>query len=859
VSCLGIPSKETIITIDISNCESEPIRFPGAIQPHGALLVLDAKSRVVEAASESCDTLLGRPAEKMLGQHIFHVLDPNVVAQLLALQNGDVSPLVLMSLKGRELSVRSHSNANGQVLVDIEPVSEDRLSSHFLYLCRQGITSLRHHTNVESITQEAARLVQNITGFDRVMIYRFDEAWNGQVIAESCTNALEPYLGLHFPASDIPQQARELFKSSRVRLISDVNYTPSSLMARGDHQLIDLGISSLRSVSPVHIAYLKNMGVCATMVGSLVVEGALWGLVSCQHKSGIKYLGVQERDALGWLCEDIASLIEGRLIRQKQVIQAELALRRRRLVDKIREVDFQALMQLDEGKDLQGVVNADGFAVQFDDVIGVVGHAPSTGQIGDMLRRRRELAGDSALFFTHALCHDLDMEHVDGGVAGALFVCLPGKPAVTMIWFRKERAQTVTWGGDPHQPHTTDEDGRMLPRKSFEQFLTIVSGKSLPWSAEELDSAAELGSLIEIEALRERDIFTQTILNSMPPHIAVLDRHGVICKVNAYWSRFAKENEAPELVDATIGKNYMNFCAGDSVAVTPAWAGINAVLKGNRSSFTMDYPCDSPNEKRWFCMNVYPLLGLRQGAIVAHENITGRKLMEEELAAEKAEVALGVSRQRLRELVVQNEMIRNQERKYIAQEIHDELGQVLTGLRMSLLLMEMRYCSLDPTLPKLVSDMKGLLDRGIGNIRNIVSHLRPAVVDVGIRNAIECLCHECQKGTDLMIDLDIPSTEVALDDKTFVVVYRVVQESLTNIVRHAKASKVGITLDDHDGLEVEIHDNGVGFNVEEVGMNKSFGLLGMRERAIALEGCLIIDSEPTKGTSIRLALPLKPG
>jgi len=391
--------------------------------------------------------------------------------------------------------------------------------------------------------------------------------------------------------------------------------------------------------------------------------------------------------------------------------------------------------------------------------------------------------------------------------------------------------------------------------------LTLIDGKSLPWSAEELDSAAELGSLIEIETLRERDTFTQTILNSIPSHIAVLDRHGVISTVNASWSRFAQDNGAPELADATIGKNYKNFCALDdegNVEATSAWAGINAVLNGRQSSFTMEYPCDSPKEKRWFCMNVYPLLGLKQGAIVAHKNITKRILMEEELAAERAEVSLGVTRQRLRELVVQNEMVRNQERKHIAHEIHDELGQVMTGLRMGLLLMEMRYCRLEPTLPKLVSDMKALLDRGIGNMRNIVSHLRPAIVDVGIKNAIECLCHESQKGTDLMIDLDMPISKVALDDKTFVV-YRVVQESLTNIVRHAKASKVGITLDDQDGLVVEIHDNGVGFHVEEVGMNKYFGLLGMRERAIALEGCLEIDSEPTLGTTIRLTLLLNSG
>ena len=234
-------SKETVINTDISNCESEPIRFPGAVQPHGALLVLDAKSRVVEAASESCDALLGLKPEKMLGQHIGHVLGESVAAELLTLQNGDVSPLVSMSLNGRELTVREHSNANGQVLIDIEPVGDATLASHLPYRCRQAITSLRGHDDVLSVTQEAARLVQNITGFDRVMVYRFDEMWNGQVIAESCIRTIEPYLGLHFPASDIPKQARELFKSSGIRLIADVCYTPSSLIARGDNQLIDLG------------------------------------------------------------------------------------------------------------------------------------------------------------------------------------------------------------------------------------------------------------------------------------------------------------------------------------------------------------------------------------------------------------------------------------------------------------------------------------------------------------------------------------------------------------------------------------------------------------------------------------------
>ena len=812
---------------------------------------------MVVAASASCEAILGWPPEQLLGQNIRQYLDAGAAVDLLTRQHGAVSPLVWVSLNDRKLSARAHTNTNGHVLIDIEPVGDAALASRLLYRCRDGMASLRAHTQMGLITHEAAGLVRDVTGFDRVMIYRFDENWNGQVIAEACSDNVLPYLGLHFPASDIPKQARELFKSSRIRLIADVGYTPSSLLARGDAQQIDLGLSSLRSVSPVHLEYLKNMGVDATMLGSLVVDGSLWGLVSCQHKSGPKYVGVQERDALGWLCEDIASLLEGRLIRQKQERQVELAMRRRQLVDKIRSMDIQSLMQLDEGKDLLGVVDADGFALQAGDVTWVVGCVPTPDQIRQIQSRRSERFGDCVQFSTNELQHEFEVGQLDGGVAGALFVSLASQPKVTLIWFRNEQSQTVKWGGNPEQPHWADDQGRMSPRKSFAQFLTVISGKSLPWTADELDSAAELGSLIEIESLRERDDFTQTILNSIPSHIAVLDRDGVICAVNASWRQFAQENGAPELVDGTIGKNYKNFCAGDDVETTPAWEGIYAVLNGSLSNFTIDYPCDSPHEKRWFCMNVYPLRGLRQGAIVSHENITVRKLMEEELAAERAEIALGVSRQRLRELVVQNEIVREQQRRHIAREIHDELGQVLTGLRMNLLLMEMRYCVLDPTLPELVANMKDKLDRGIRNVRHIVSYLRPATFDTGIKNAIECLCHECQKSADLIFDIEIPEKKVALDDKKFVVVYRVVQESLTNILRHAKASKVGITLDDRDGLVVEIHDNGVGFNVQKVGMNKSFGLLGMRERAIALEGSLDIESSPAQGTTIRLTLPLK--
>lgn len=967
-------------TVDIFNCESEPIRFPGAVQPHGALLVLNGQTLLVEAASESCQSILDVAPAAMLGKHVTEFLAAPMVETLLSDQGDGLWPLVALPLKGQAWTARSHRNTNGQWLIDIEPPRIGSVPERMHYQCRQAIKQLRSLSKLTPIINTAAQLIKDITGFDRVMIYQFDKDWNGEVIAEACIDNIEPYLGLHFPASDIPAQARELFKSSRLRQISDTFYVPSTLIARDDGRAIDLGWSTLRSVSPIHIEYLKNMGVSSTLVGSLVVEGVLWGLLSCQHKTGPRYFSAPERDTLGWFCEDLASLIQGRLIRQRRELELDLVLRRRRLVELIRQIDFRILMRQGRSVELLDVVNADGFALQIDDDIQVIGRTPTTQQIRQLQQLRREQPGNPALYSTHSIQKDLQLEQVDDDVAGALFVSVPGKPEIGMIWFRLEQVHTVRWSGNPALAHVADASGRLSPRQSFALYLTTVSGTSLPWIPEELASAAELGSLIEIELLRERDAFTQTILNSIPAHIAVLDHKGVISTVNEAWNRFAQE---PDMERASLGVSYRDVSAAaegrpsgdDAVA---AWAGIEAVLNKDLDNFTLDYRGDSANKERWFRMNVYPLIGSGQGVVVAHDDITSRKLAEiqvarlleeqasilssdlvgivkvlkrtilwsnnalnrmlgyadgelngcpvqqcypsaqayaavveqlfpavqhgdtfrtelqllrkngdigwyafhasllwaggeemigmlidvterklaeEELAIHRAEVQLGVSRQRLRELVVQNELDRERERKNVAREIHDELGQVLTGLRMSLLLMEMRFCALDPALPKVVADMKALLDRGIGNVRDVVLFLRPAALDMGLKHALESLCNEFSKNAGLSFDLDLPKLDIAMDETRSIVVYRIVQESMTNTIRHAKASKVGVTLDDADELILEIHDNGIGFDVEQARGMKSFGLLGMRERAIALGGRLDIESNAAQGTTVRLTIP----
>ena len=421
-----------------------------------------------------------------------------------------------------------------------------------MYQCRRDLAALRILDDVTAIADQAALLIRQLTGFDRVMIYRFDDSWNGEVLAEACVDGMEPYLGLHFPASDIPKQARDLFQSSQIRQIPDTHYFPSTLFALGNNKELNLGPSVLRSVSPLHIAYLKNMGVRATLVGSLVLEGRLWGLVSCQQKDEPKYFDPAKRDALGWLCEDLAALFELTLSRKRREREHELTRQRRKLVETIRKVDFRELLRSGNTADLLGVVGADGFALLLDDAIHITGRTPDIERIRELQSRRLERGNPSTLYSSEALVRDFALEEVNDGIAGALFVSVLPGPATTLIWFREERHLALRWGGDPEQAHSIDAKGQLSPRKSFALFLQEIRGKCRPWTQDELDSAAELGSLIEIEALRERDARLsyqhaqlRTLLESIPYLVWMKDSAGTYLVCNAEFERFlgAREQE----------------------------------------------------------------------------------------------------------------------------------------------------------------------------------------------------------------------------------------------------------------------------------------------------------------------------
>lgn len=593
--------------------EQGPIRADAAVQPHGALLVLEPEAGRIEAASESCLEVLGWPADHLVGQSGGVCLGSKVVAALLDLPAEAASPPVRWTLNGRALIARITRNDAGLILVDVEP--DEPAPPHFRHACRRLVQTLRQLPGLPAIAETAAGAIRALTGFDRVTVSRFDQDGHGEVIAESRSAALEPLLGLNFPLRDAALPARAARRHAEPEAIPEVRYRPSPLRVRSPDLDIDLGGSRLRGASAAQIAHCTRLGVRATLTAALLVDNRPWGLVTCQHHAGGKHLAAEAQEEFGWLCDDMAQHIGAALLRQASERQQALASHRRQLIESIRAIDFKILIRHHKPPQLLQAVGADGFALLTDSALQTQGNTPTAERIRQLQRRQACQTG-SGVFATSCLTRDLGVDTAGDGVAGALFVSVANRPGSTLIWFRDEQPRGLSAVGDP-LPHRTGPG----------------PGQSAPWSDLELASAAKLGVLIEIDALREREAFSQTILDSIPEHLCVLDKHGVIVAVNSAWRRFAKANDCQDDESTSVGANYRATCCdthGEPARTEAgvAWAGIAAVMHHRLASFSLDYPCDSPTVQRWFRMSVFPMAAPGEGVVVMHLDVTDRKQAE---------------------------------------------------------------------------------------------------------------------------------------------------------------------------------------------------------------------------------------
>lgn len=495
-------SAETAVVTDLTLCDVEPIHVPGSIQPHGLLLIADARTlRVTAGAGDIEGRLdpewLGKTLDELLGQDVRAVVEPVVRVM------GSTVSLVQVRGGAEVFDVSLHRSSD-LILVQLEPAPlRPAASGEVLTLLDNAGTKFSQAIDITALCQEAALLFRELTGFDRVMIYRFLDNDAGCVMAEAQKPDLQSFLHHHFPASDIPRQARALYVRNRVRVIPDVAYAPAVIRpAAAGHQLIDLSDVSLRSVSPIHIQYLKNMEVGASASVSIVRDGILWGLVAC-HNMSPRNLTQDVRIA----CSALASSMARQLRAKEEAENYRERLRLRSAEDAIvAHLDRHSPLDqpdLSTREDMRKMLGAEGFATVRGQQVELSGVCPTPEQV---LELAAWLATQASVdpFRTSALATAFPPgQAYQDRASGVLAVAMGSEEVSLFIWFRAEHLQVVEWAGNPHKAVPRDPAAILTPRASFEAWSETVRGTSRPWTLAELEAAQRLRNAV-FEARQSR-------------------------------------------------------------------------------------------------------------------------------------------------------------------------------------------------------------------------------------------------------------------------------------------------------------------------------------------------------------------
>lgn len=480
---------------DLTGCDREPIHIPGSVQPHGVLLVLGRDDLCIEQAGGSCEDFFGRSARSLIGTTFSSEADTS--AQALSLEECGAQPAYvggILAAGGRGLDVVGHV-VGGKLVLEFEeaPVRRQWGSELARTVERVGALFVRAET-MEQLCQTAAVQFRALTGFDRVMIYRFLPDDTGSVVAEDKVAEISSFLNHRFPASDIPRQARELYVRNVIRVIPDIGYKPSPLVA-GDLRKPPLDMSNchLRSVSPVHIQYLRTMGVTASASISILAEGRLWGLVACHHRSP-KRLSFDDRT----LCSVLAASLSQQVAHLEQAELYRAQLKSRAAEDELltalgRNPSVEDALQAHTATLLQ-TVSAHGVAVRREKRVWTAGRCPDeahTLALADWLLAR------AGAYSSAALAQDYAAASAFAQIAsGVLAVTIAGAEPYQLLWFRAEQIEVIEWAGNPHKPMEADACGALTPRRSFERWRETVRGRSEAWSLAEVESAERIGQAV---------------------------------------------------------------------------------------------------------------------------------------------------------------------------------------------------------------------------------------------------------------------------------------------------------------------------------------------------------------------------
>lgn len=509
-------------SVNLISLKQPPIHISTQIQSHGVLLVLQEPDLKVLQVSSNTSTAIGIPPEMMLQKTLEDILDPFQVDQFkVGLFNDNLDLInptkVWIKRKGDDYVVFDavfHRSVDGFLILELEPAfSQENIPFlSFYHLAKASISQLEETSDLHDFCQIIVQEIRKVTEFDRVMLYKFDDDGHGKVLAEEKLDEMEPYLGLHFPESDIPKPARKLFGSNWIRLIPDAHAEPVEIFPRVNpvtQQLTDLTFSSLRSAYSCHLEYLHNMGVGSSLTISLIKDQKLWGIIACHHRTP-KYVSYELRKACEFLGRVIFSELSTREETADYDYRMQLAYIQSVLIEYMSQEDNFIDGLVKNEPSLLNLANAQGAAIRFGGEWTTIGQTPQEEELNFLAQWLAKNVNEE-VFYTDSLAQLYsDAERFKNVASGLLAIPISKRNYV--LWFRPEVIQTVNWGGDPNKAfevEQTDGNLRLCPRKSFELWKETVRLKSLPWKQVEVSAALELRKAIVNIVLRQADELAQ--------------------------------------------------------------------------------------------------------------------------------------------------------------------------------------------------------------------------------------------------------------------------------------------------------------------------------------------------------------
>jgi light-regulated signal transduction histidine kinase (bacteriophytochrome) len=839
------------------NCADEPIRIPGSIQRHGFLLLLDDRDERVVGASKNTEEFLEVPLGLILGALLQTVLEREILGALNALihssnDRGLLTYLGSFHMRGRFFSVVAH-RVNGERILEFEVT--DRLVNPEMtnQVFTNFVSKLSNLRSEIELCQAITAQIKELTGFSRVLLYRFDEAGHGTVLCEQNDGTLPSYLDLRFPSSDIPQQARDLYLLNTVRIIPDASYVPSPLHRLGKAPLgpLDLSISILRSVSPVHLEYMQNMGTMSSMSVSIICEGKLWGLISGHNREPrmVPYLIRSACDLLTRLvATQLTSLATSASLHQMVHFHA---VQRRILAQMAGETNYLAAMA-DQMADLIQMANAQGAALVMDGLIRVSGATPAhhdLKRLAEWMDSKPELE----VFESRYLGNRIDWASEFSEVAsGLLAIRISHVRQCYLMWFRPEVVRTVRWAGEPGKTH--DKNQKLNPRKSFETWSELVRGRSKPWTQVEVESATEFRGAIMTIGLKRAEEAVQLgearflqLTNALPHPVWTADDDGQLTYVNQKWLEQGFGSE---------GRWYEQerLVAEDQHRSGNLWT--NSVTKGIPFELEVRFHPPTDDADRWNLVRAIPYFradGTRAGWAGTCTDLTDRR---------QREAALRMTEK----LALTGRMT-----SVVAHEINNPLEAII-----NLLYLLSDRVKEDETARGYIASAESELQRISGITKQTLRWSKESVQKPQTRTAGYFF-----KDIQQLFAGKIKNREVnvLIEGGEDVPVYGAlgqISQVMTNLVSNAiQAVSVGgqiwLSARVDDGMaEIEVRDNGHGMNDEALrhlfepfystkgDLGNGLGLYISHEIVERHGGSLIVKSQVSVGTEIRVRLPRGP-